>query len=298
MTIRAVHLRSQDKILSDIEILQRDTTNKRWTDVEIYYALNMALDTWHGRVLIPHLYTGISSWTAGTYDYSLPSYVAQARIRPQMEQTVVNYPSITYVDGTATTWVDILSYGIEPTAEGGFDLRLGVSSSSVDARVLYWVSNGQVPPVAVASQPALNAELSAAGTSLVLDSVVSDIGQSGFAKIGDEWMQWAGVSDDGTNTTLSNLARALDGTTAAVHAKDTDVFWGVAVDNMRLFQQLYDQIRAYLHELFLTDASSQERSHHERQVSFYQQRADNFWKSYATSYQRKLMLGRKALMLL
>ncbi len=298
MTTRAVHLRSQDKILSDIETLMRDTSNDRWTDIEIYYALNMALNTWHGIVLVPHLYTGISAWTSGTYEYDLPAYVAQSHIRPQMEQVVTNYPGLSYADGTATTWVDVVGYSIEPDGAGNYDLRWSVPPFSVDARILYWASNGQVPAVLVANQPALDANITTTSTSMVLDSVVADIGQSGFAKIGTEWIQWSGVSDDGSNTTLSNLLRGLDGTTAAAHTSGTDVFWGVAVDDVRLYQQLYDQMRAYLHELFLTDASSQERGHHERQVSFYQQRADNFWKRYSVSYQRKIKLNARGMLLL
>jgi len=55
---------------------------------------------------------------------------------------------------------------------------------------------------------------------------------------------------------------------------------------------LYDQMRAYLHELFLTNASQQERSMHERQVSFYQQRADNYWKRYTIGYNPRMKLTR------
>ena len=287
MKVRQVYLRDQEKIHGDISYRIRDTGNKRWTSEEIYRAMNDSLSLWWGKVLIPRLYTGISSWTAGTYAYSLPDYVT-APLVPQAE-SATSRSGVSYVDGTAETWTDVPGFSLEPDGTGGHDLRFEFPPYSLDARVLYYGNNGLVPVTA----PALNAELTTAATSLVLDTVVNDIGRTGYVKVGNEYIEYAGVSDDGSNTTLSNLVRGMYEGVDATHAAATTVKFCVAVDDHRLWQQLYDQMRAYLHELFLTDASSQERSHHERQVSFYQGRADNFWKQYTSGYNPRMLLSNR-----
>lgn len=278
----ALYLRSQNQILADVEALMRDTGNARWTDAEIYRALNLALQDWWGRVQIPMLYTGISSWTAGTYEYALPAYVREP-MRAQMERTVSEYPS---------TWVDVPGFRVEPSSSGAYYLRFDTVPYSADARILFWANNSAVPTTV----PTLTAEIDADDTSLTL-TTTADVQDVGYVKIEGEWLQYAGMTTTATTVTLTNLVRAQNGTAAAIHALGTSVYWGVAVDDMRLFTQLINQIGSIMHRMFLTDGSEREHAHHERLMSYYDSRVQEFWMRYSPSYRPRMRLTRQGTML-
>ena len=264
-----MNLRAQDKIKTDITALMRNTAG-RWSDAEVYLALNLSTSLW-SNVHIPLVYSMPSGWSASVFSYTLPAYIKPPFI-PQAR--------ISTVSGE-TRWFDLKAYQWEPS----HTLRFTMGPPASEGRVLYYVRNGPVPTTI----PALNAGITADATTLVL-STAPEVGEVGWVKIENEYIRYAGV-DITDKVTLNNLVRGEANTTAATHDSAKTVAFCTAVDDDRLWMQLYDQMRVFLHELFLTDASPRERDHHERQVSFYQQRAERFWESYSPAYVPQMVLG-------
>jgi hypothetical protein len=94
-------------------------------------------------------------------------------------------------------------------------------------------------------------------------------------------MAYYGVTRGSTTTVLNNLVRGLYGTTAAVHNTASTVYWGVSVDDMRLYNQLYDQVQAYLYRRLISDGSVHESGRYQGLMQYAQERADVFWRMYA-----------------
>ena len=278
------YLKSQADILADLQVLMRDPTPTRWTAVEFYHALNRGLDQWWDRVMIENVYTVSGGWVSGTYEYSLPSYITEP-VRPQVLRTRPIYPDLRIDDTTTTTWIDVPGYKVVPDGDGTLSLKLLVVPYSLEGQILWWTENGHVPTTLAT----VNTQLEVAATSLIADGEL-DVGESGWVKIGAEWMGYAGLTRAAATTTLNNLVRGVNGTTDAQHIATANIEWGIAADKPSLWRQLYDQIVTHLHEYYLTDASARERDHHERQVSFYQKRADVYWESYVPSFTPKLVL--------
>lgn len=265
------YLRSQDDLLADLRALMRDPAGQRWSDEEIYRAINRALLSWHGRVAVNHYYTLPGGYSSATYAYSLPGY-----IRPPVVAEVkrwIPYTEYTLDVQTTFTWQELPSF-TEPDGAGGLILRLVQPPRNLDGRVRWRLPNGPVP-LALAE---LGESCALTADSLTLTGDV-DIADAGYVKCENEWMAYAGVTR-GSATVLQNLLRGLYGTTAAAHNDGEKVAWGVAVDSLGLFQQLYDQTAAHLHELYLTDGNEKERMNHEKMMGFHQQRADEFWRRY------------------
>lgn len=289
MQYTAPHLRAQNTILDELEARLRDTSNARWTDAELYRAINDALLRWSGRVSIPYLYTLSGGWVSGTYEYSVPDYLG-TRIQPQRR---VLSP---YIDTTTNTtqyvWADVRGWDLDPDGSGGQNLRTqwneGTPGTTSDARILWWGENGPVP----VTIPTVQTEIDSDDTSLVLSAVV-DVGQSGYVKVDAEWIQWSGYSDDGSNTTLTNLVRAVNGTTAATHTASTSVYVGVAMPELRLLEQLYHQAMANAYAYGLTDINETERDRYERNMGYYQQLAEEFWMRWTPTPPR-MRLTRRA----
>ena len=93
-------------------------------------------------------------------------------------------------------------------------------------------------------------------------------------------MGYVGLTRASGSTTLGNLVRGVNDTTAAVHAAAATLTWGVAAPATELYQQLLDQTAMYLHQMFLGQASPNERDLHERMISFFKANADQFWRRY------------------
>jgi hypothetical protein len=278
------YLKSQADILADIQVLMRDPTPTRWTAIETYYALNMALDVWWDRVMIEDVYTVTGGWVSGTYEYTLPSYITEP-VRPQVKRSRPVYPDIQIDDTYTTTWIDLPGYQVIPDGSGGLELKLLIIPYNLDGQILWWTENGHVPTTLAT----VSTQIEAVDTSAVIVGEL-DVGESGWVKIGAEWIRYRGLTRAAATTTLNNLTRGVNGTTAAQHLAAANVEWGVAADTPSLWRQLYDQIMVHQHEYYLTDASAKERGHHERQISFYQKRADAYWESYVPSFSPKLVL--------
>jgi lysophospholipase L1-like esterase len=276
-------LRTQTEILSQLESLTFDTSNERWTEARFYEAVNMALMDWEGRVRIPYLYSLSSGWVDGTYEYTLPAYIDAGTIQPQGRS--MRY-SLLLTDLDGGTWTDIQGFDVDPNSSGGQTLRLHYLTNS-QARVLWWGSNGAVPTTAAVLQVSLSAS-----TSHLTLTTKPTVGQSGYIKINGEWMQYSGTVEGPTTLTLLNLVRGMAGSTATSHATASTVAWGIAFDRGGLWGQLLDQTRAHLMEFWLSNPASREVGQYEKQMVFFQQRADAFWRKYTSARAPRIRLSR------
>ena len=265
------YLIDQATFETQIEARMRDTSNARWSDVEIYGAINDAIQMWSTRVLMPYYYTISGGWIAGTYEYSLPSYITSP-MQPQMKiyVGVYDYP-ITISDTLTTTWVDIPAWGVESDGSGGQKLRLEVAPRSLEGRVIWW-GHQQTIPTTITT---LLSTITSSQTSLTLVNV-ANIPDSGYLKLDSEWIGYSKVDRTSGTTTLNNLVHSLTGTLAASHTGGVSAYFGIAAPRQDLYQQLQYQVMANLNALYLTDASPQEKDHHTFQMRYYQQLADEF----------------------
>ena len=278
-------LRTQTEILSQLESLTFDTGNERWTEARFYEAVNMALMDWEGRVRVPFVYTLADGFVDGTYEYTLPTYIDSKTVQPQGR--LLRYdPLLSSLSLEQETWSDINGFEVEPSATGGQTLRLHYNTEN-DARLMWWAGNGPVPTSAVV----LSAGIDSDDTSLTLTTKPT-VGAVGYVKVESEWIQYAGVTEAATTLTLTNLVRGVAGTTAASHLSAVACVWGVAMDRGGLWSQLLDQTRAHLMEFWLSNPASREVGQYEKQMVFFQQRADAFWRKYAPARAPRFRLSR------
>lgn len=280
------HLRTQSELMADIRIRLRDPSAARWSSDEIYSAINDCLLTWYGRVSVPHLYELPSGWVAGQSDYTIPIYI-RGPIDPQQRRYSNNWLHVSGISSDADTWVDIGGYSLEPDGDGGQRLRLEFSPPAGDARIVWWAPNSQVP----LTLPVLDEALTSDATSLTLATAINSVDESGYIKIGKEWIHYAGVTYGASTTTLGGLLRGLNGTAAASHNDASSVYWGIGVHRMDLYGQMYDHATSFLHSLFMTNAAESERANHERLALYNQQKADAYWRRYVPARKTKIRLG-------
>ncbi len=265
-----LYLRNQLDLLNNVESHMRDTSNYRWTEGEIYGALNDAVRSWHGRVSVPATYSPGTNWPDDVHVIDVP-----VGIDPQATVIQIRYLPVENSVDQVDTWYDVNGWRTEPTEAFGGQLRVNFQPTS-EYRLLYWFANGTMPTTA----PSLGEELSATATSVTL-TTTADVGESGFLQIENEWIHYRGIERGATTLTCQNLTRGLLTSVAATHAALTPVYWCVATTHQDLYNQLLDQARAFLHELTLIAAAPQSRDVHERMVSYYQARADAYWRKHA-----------------
>lgn len=283
-------LRAQSTLLADIEARLRDTANARWTEVELYRALSDALTRWSGRVSVPFIYELSGGWVNGTSVYALPDYMSR-KIQPQRKVTTPYVNS-----GGASSmemWADVLGWDVEPDGTGGQELRLqwneGTEGATTEGRILWWGEQGPLPTTPTTVQT----QITAASTSLILGGIV-DVGQSGYVYVDKEWIQYAGYTDNGTYTTLTNLVRGINNTTAATHNSAVSVYVGVAMPHRQLQEQLLHQAMANAFAYGLIDVNETERDRYERNMGYYQQLADEFWMRWMPN-SPQIRLSRRAI---
>lgn len=280
------YLRTQSNLHSNLERLLRDTANARWSDTEIYDAINDSLTEWDNRVLIPRYYA--QTWVAGDYDYTMPDYLT-LNSDPYIKRTVWGL-DLESGAVSETLWRRQIAHDLVVNATGGQELLVDVPPPSVTGKIIWWMTNGPVPTTVAT----LSADIDADDTSLAI-TTKPFIGRAGYVYIGSEWIAYAGVTEGASTLTLNNLIRGINGTTAASHTSSSSVLWGIAVDRTDLYRQLFDQTMMHLHELPLTEASPTEKAHHERMLGFYEKRVMNFWKYYVPSRRPKMVLTRDAI---
>lgn len=284
-----VVLRSQSEILSQLETLLMDTSNDRWTDAHIYNALNLALVQWQGRVMIPFAHEISGGWVAGTFEYELPSWM-EGPLTPQQKRYTDDWYFVSGASANGLTWTDILEFTIEPTSSGGRKIRFGYQPYEDAGRVLWWGYNGTLPT----ALPVTSATIDADDDELILTTKPT-IGRSGYIKIDAEWLAYFGYEEGSTTLTLTNVARGVNHTSAASHSVGATVTWGIAMDDVGLTAQLINQARVYLMQMWLSNPSSREVGHYERQMPYYQQQADMFWRRYTPKRDTKFRLTRTGL---
>ena len=275
------YLRSRSEILSELQIRVNDTADSRWSEKEKMTALNAAIRRWTDRLLIPFVYEPSTGLSSNSWTFDIPDYIDPRYMRPQIEQLgdENDYP---YLYGKVDTWVNLLDYTVEPDGSGGFRLRTGGIRYDSDFRIVFWASPGPLPLDESSTSPVV---LLDSTTSMTITTSENNMPRSGFVKIGNEWIQYAGLADGGTTITLSNLIRGIDGTTTATHAPDTTVDWGIAMDRADLIEQLINQATAIMHMQYLSQASPQEREAHTFITRYAQQAADEYWRSYHSAYE-------------
>lgn len=267
-----LYLRAQNELLANMQRRLRDTGMSRWSETELLEALNRALDAWHGRVSVDGLYVLADGWPNDTFEITMPAWLPDD-VQPQAQWPV---DPLLPNENTLSTWKDISTWQVEPAADGSRTLRLNLVPYNGQLRLIFPARNGTLP----LSDVTLDGAITNTATSLVVDAALPDVARVGWVRIGVEWMQYAGISVGSATTTLQNLVRGQHDTTAASHSNGDTVLWGVAAPNAGLFLQLVDQACAYAHEYCLTDGSPKERDLHERMLSFYQQRADLYWRRH------------------
>lgn len=253
---------AQNLILADIEAAVRDTANARWSDTEIYRAMNMALNRWRDKVSIPVIYDLPTGYSESTSTYLLPAYITP----PFQVQIGEDY----ILD--ASTWT------IEPGA-GGWTLRMSLRPTAQAGRVIWNVRNGSVPT----HIPTLSSGIDADDTTLVLGAAL-DVPASGYVKIEDEWIMYKGRSISGATTTLQNLERGIL-STAASHLSAVSCHWGIAMPRSDLRTVLIDETRWRLHENYLISGKATEREFHQSMISYYKESVETFWRTYSDQVQ-------------
>jgi hypothetical protein len=288
------YLYTQTELLASIRTLLMESTADRWTDSNIYAAMSMALQSWQGRVRTPYTYTVPGGWIAGTYDYTLPSYIESKTIQPQAKRLLYDYLESGEGD---ETWFDINAYEIEPSDSGAMVLRLhygqsryDVVGASTEGRIIHWAAPGSVPT----TPPTLSAGIDADDTSLTIASKPS-IGRVGYTKIDDEWVGYAGYTEGDTTFTLTNLQRGLNGTTAASHSLGASAIWGVAVETDALVNQLISQTMYTLMKMYLMNPSSYEAGQYEKLLGLMEREVDKFWRGWRPSRPMRMRLSRMAI---
>jgi len=271
-----LYARTQEQIYANIRSRVRDTPPSRWTAAEIYAAINSALDTWDNRVLIPHVF--VVDWVTNQREYTLPVYVKKP-LDPQYK-----------ISGGEETWCDFNAYQIRPNTDGTLTLHLSFYPTPGDGRVIWWAPNSRLP----AENPTLLVDIDADDASLQVGDEV-DVDENGHVRIGNEWIGYAGVTQEDGSRTLTGLERGALGTTAASHVAATPVLWGIVVQRMDLYAQLERQIQVYLHEQFLTDGSAHETETHERIMNWHQQQIDRYWTKFVPARSPKIVLSAQGI---
>lgn len=286
-------LQSQTELLVYYKQEMRDDQAARWTAKEYYNAINRALQAQASRgAWVPYIYSLTDGFATGTYEYALPWYVrAPMDVQQRITVFLNEYGLPVYFSNDQpSTWVDAPAWELESDGAGGQRLRLGVNPLPVAARVIWWGENSRLPQ----SVPTLSATITDTDTSLTIASKPT-IGPAGFVKVEDEWISYNGYTVASSTTTLTNLIRGWNGTSAASHTSGVSVAWGVAEMREDLFFQLSSQVYANLHNLFLTNASPQETQNHIFQVRFYQQMADEYWSRFTPIRHPKMRLSRRGI---
>jgi hypothetical protein len=280
----SLYLKTQAELLAEIEGRMTDTGNALATDAQYHAAINEAIRMWGGRVVTPQIHELTGSFSSGTYEYTLPSYI-RPPFRLQIKASTYAYLGVQVLDDDNNyTWHDLVAYEIEPTAAGGFKLRLATSPMTEGGRIIWYAENAVMPTTAVT----LTSTINAAATSIAITvSGPPDIGSYGNIKIENEWLSYSDVTrTSATSYTLTGCVRGLYGTVAASHNSAVAVVWGVAVDDPRLWVQMYDYVAAYIHAMQLHKSTIEDMGRHEKLMSYYQQKADSFWRKEGYVSQR------------
>ena len=100
---------SQSEVKDHVEWLVQDTGNLRWSEPDIYKAINVALRGWSQRVKIPKLHNLADGFTAGVNEYTIPDYIGQ-NFYPRIKSSIITLLQVQQDDSTFN-WLDAISAG-------------------------------------------------------------------------------------------------------------------------------------------------------------------------------------------
>ena len=272
-------LRTQTEIYEELELRMRNTENSRWSREEMYSAINAVVRRWNQRVRIPFLYTISGGWAGTSFTLALPDYIDPRFMRPRIS-TTANDEGVS-LDTDYDTFIRMPGYEVEPDGDNGNTLRLNTIPYAAEGNILFWSPPGPVPTE-------LGAVAADSTTSMTVTISEMNLPKCGYIKVNNEWIQYAGLTHSGSVATLSNLVRSVLGTTTATHNATDVVNWGLPVDRIDLYEHLFAQCAATLHQMFLTNAAPAEREHHQWNMRYAQQQADEFWSGYYSAYEPQL----------
>lgn len=272
----SLYLKTRSEIINDCESRLSDTDNKLATAVEYGNAVNEGVRMWAGRVAIPRIHALSSGFAVGTSEYVLPNHI-KPPIVIQIRSTAYNLIAGPPVEAdNSYTWHELAGYTIEPVADGTFLLRLPLTPYTEEGRIIYWQENGFMP----AGTPTLDANIDADDNEIAVDGLAAatELSDSGFLKVDSEWIAYSGITRGASGFTLHNCLRGFWSTVATTHVETTEFEWGIAVDDTRLWVQLMDYVAGYVHGLRVHKNTSEDVTRHEKLMSFYETRAQNFWR--------------------
>lgn len=290
-------LYTQAWYVNDIARRLRDPGFRRWERREIKRAINDGLREWSGRVAIPYVYTISGGWVSGTYEYTLPSWMPK-EITPQ-RRVVTPYVSEDGSGNEQYIWADLLDWTLEPNTSGSQTLRTAFNEGTVgtpaNGRILWWGEAGQLPDALDGEEVGLSAGIDADDTTLTITNPAGYVPNAGYIQIDQEIIIYAGVTVGSSTSTLNNLTRGAADTTAASHSSGADVLWSIPFVSMQLKEHLDWATMAHLHALPLTESPGRETEHHQWQMRWYRQAADDFWKKWTPNRGPSIKIGRRAL---
>lgn len=287
MDVSIPYLRSQADLLTEIKAKVRLGSTSRWSDAEFYHALNEVLYTWSSYVKLPHLYTIVGGWQADTFEYALPDY-ARPPFVPELLRRIPHEDHV--ADNLTQRWQEVPGWDVLADGSGGQVIRLHAPPRTVEGRVWFYAPNSRVP---TGSAPTTSGSTSDTATTMTIGSAI-DVDDVGYIKVNAEWLSYAGVTRGASTTVLNNLVRGLYGTTAATHNTSSNVYWGVAMDDMRLLAILFDMWKTLLHAYYIQDGGVHETGRHEKAMGYYDQKTLNFLATYKGKRQSQgLTLNRK-----
>lgn len=276
--MRQILFKGQSELLADIEADLDDTNNFRWSDVNIYRALNRGVESWADKVFVPRVHS--LSLVSGQRNYDLPAYIS-----PPFTVELRGM-----ISGGENVWRQMVTISTEPDAEWDSVLRFPFSAPTGEGRVRWWATNSVMPT----SVPTLASALTSSADSLTIDATPY-ISDTGCVRVGRELIFYAGVTEESDNLTLSNLVRGVSGSTAAAHDVGVDVEWVVMADSPKLWEQLRSEAIGQLHAMLLHRGAKEDIGQHEKMMSFYLDRSARFWSTsgYVSAKPKRLSIGQR-----
>lgn len=272
-----MHLKTANDIINDIRVSMRDTLAKRWTEDELWQALNRSIQEWSGRVSYPATYS--FGYVSNETELDIPYYI-QGDIRPQIRDYANYDESGLQLDvGGNEVWKDVPTFEVLEDEDGTRKLVLPGSGRRTEIRCIYWVSNGPLPQV-TATVPSGGWLATDTTLTVDVDRSMWSVPMAGYIKVGAEYIFYEGVTQSSGSVTLANCSRGTFGTVAAAPTSGTGVYWCVAAPKLELFGQLDNQMMAKMHAMFITDASPKEIEHHTFMMRWYSQMVDSFWRKH------------------
>lgn len=287
-----LHLKSQTELVADCQAYLNDTGITLATATQYKEAVNYAVRMWAKRVVIPSRYS--ITFATGTYDYALPRYIKPPFVIKILTSSTGLYDGSAGATSSDMSYQTVTNYTVDSDGNDGFTLRLSSIPYAQSGYILYWSENSVMPT----GSATVSSTIQSGDTSVIIAmSSVPEVNDNVLLKIDNEWIQANGITRGSTTFTLSNLVRAYWETAAASHTSTTAVSFGVGVDTPALWNQLYNQVGAYIHQLNVQKSTGEDSTRHQQLMSYHQGLADNWWRQngYVTPRKTKIILSSAAL---